>query len=430
MFLCFLSLVIALQGPAAAAVGYQKGFFPANNISMYDPRIENCSEQQSSSGGKPGDVSDDELARAEYVMRYFTKEMGMTLVQASGFAGNMHAESNIDPRKIQGGAIAPTNYKPVDRTGFGLVQWTFSSRQSGLVEMAGSTRSVTEMNLQLDYVRQELMGPWKSTLLALSSTPNLTPEKAAIIVHGRTPKVAGDPRFAIAPKLGYEASNDTASGIIENRAKWAEKFYDAFKDDIPDGNGIIGTTTTLSTSGGSPCSSTAVASGTCSATAPYYGSSGGNGQQLRQAELEKLYGKGLSAAKPNIVTVDFLGKPVKIHKAVAGCLQAVVDEIKKNNIRYTVREIGGWRESAGGGSVGALDGYHSYGAAIDINPSTNPCYDLSPFKWCFKSADGTTNHDIPQSIADAFRHHGWSWGGDWDSMKDWMHFEYNGTKVP
>ncbi len=77
---------------------------------------------------------------------------------------------------------------------------------------------------------------------------------------------------------------------------------------------------------------------------------------------------------------------------------------------------------------------HSYGIAIDINPSDNPfCTDTSdpnaPTPYDPKNLCGGKNvlkTDLPQCMIDAFKHYGFFWGGEWNSMKDAMHFEFHG----
>lgn len=368
-------------------------------------------------------ASADETARVEQALRFLTSK-GMTLAMAAGMLGNMKQESRINPRILEGGQIAPEDATPTNGRGFGIVQWTLTDRQAPLVEMAHATgRKTTDMTAQLDYVIQELNGRWKSTLAALAALPNGTPTQYAIIFHGRTKAAMNDPRFTIAPMLGYEASGDTADFVVRIRGGAAETYYNDWKGKIADGSGIgAGVTSSgnpLSNSGNNTAcggsSSSAVTSTTCSATAPVTGE-GGNGHQLSEAELTALYGpplpKDTMAAK--MVSVDFLGHNVKVHPRVAGCLQAVANEIKTNNIQYEIKVMGGYRLDGNGfGQIGTRS-YHSFGVAVDINPSTNP-FSRTPVP-----------HDIPQSYVDAFHHHGWSWGGGWKSIKDYMHFEYNG----
>lgn len=56
---------------------------------------------------------------------------------------------------------------------------------------------------------------------------------------------------------------------------------------------------------------------------------------------------------------------------------------------------------------------HAYGAAIDINPDANPMG--NPWK------DG--NGMMPVAVIEAFLAEGWTWGGDFKSRPDPMHFE-------
>ncbi len=76
---------------------------------------------------------------------------------------------------------------------------------------------------------------------------------------------------------------------------------------------------------------------------------------------------------------------------------------------------------------------HSYGWAIDINPLQNP-YVTSEGK-ALRIADRPyldRSKELPGMIhpgdvvVRAFAHVGWSWGGDWHSIKDYMHFSATG----
>lgn len=69
---------------------------------------------------------------------------------------------------------------------------------------------------------------------------------------------------------------------------------------------------------------------------------------------------------------------------------------------------------------------HSRGLAIDINPRTNPCYQrdgtIVPSGASYDaSAQGALAREGP--VVQAFLTRGWAWGGDWQSLKDWQHFE-------
>ena len=68
---------------------------------------------------------------------------------------------------------------------------------------------------------------------------------------------------------------------------------------------------------------------------------------------------------------------------------------------------------------------HASGLAIDINPKQNPYIkngSNSPTGSDYKlDAKGTICPD--SEIVKAFKAKGWSWGGDWKSLKDYQHFQ-------
>jgi hypothetical protein len=84
------------------------------------------------------------------------------------------------------------------------------------------------------------------------------------------------------------------------------------------------------------------------------------------------------------------------------------------------------------GSPGSLS-HHSYGWAIDINPLQNP----------YVLPDGTVLREAVEPYVDrsrtrrgmihqgdvvvrSFARIGWEWGGDWHTLKDYMHFSLTG----
>lgn len=69
---------------------------------------------------------------------------------------------------------------------------------------------------------------------------------------------------------------------------------------------------------------------------------------------------------------------------------------------------------------------HSYGRALDINPRLNPylAYDKNIYPQGATydaSVPGTITKD--DMVVSLFKSHGWSWGGDWETVKDYQHFE-------
>ena len=68
---------------------------------------------------------------------------------------------------------------------------------------------------------------------------------------------------------------------------------------------------------------------------------------------------------------------------------------------------------------------HAYGFAIDINPVQNPYIKgdivLPPDAVYDTSEPGTLANYSP--IVKTFIRLGWTWGGNWKSLKDYQHFE-------
>ena len=90
-----------------------------------------------------------------------------------------------------------------------------------------------------------------------------------------------------------------------------------------------------------------------------------------------------------------------------------------------------YREITGGGNMSN----HAYGLAIDLNPQQNPyvSYGTGEPVWWHENANDYIDRDagLPHMIThedqayELFTQHGFEWGGDWDSPKDYQHFEKN-----
>lgn len=79
---------------------------------------------------------------------------------------------------------------------------------------------------------------------------------------------------------------------------------------------------------------------------------------------------------------------------------------------------------------------HGQGLAVDINPLYNPYYKLVKGKPNIEPANGKPYLDRAQNFPYKIDHsdlafklftsHGFEWGGDWKSAKDYQHFEWTG----
>ena len=75
---------------------------------------------------------------------------------------------------------------------------------------------------------------------------------------------------------------------------------------------------------------------------------------------------------------------------------------------------------------------HALGRAIDINPFLNPYVRNGTVEPLGAKYDpGVPGTIVTDGIVvNAFKQRGWSWGGTWNSLKDYQHFEKQGPAKP
>lgn len=95
--------------------------------------------------------------------------------------------------------------------------------------------------------------------------------------------------------------------------------------------------------------------------------------------------------------------------------------LDNNSSAFCYREIAG--------SNGKLSN-HSYGIAIDINPIQNP-YVKNNIVLPESGKEYLDRSNIRKGMIvegdacyNAFKQRGWTWGGEWNSLKDYQHFEF------
>ena len=125
--------------------------------------------------------------------------------------------------------------------------------------------------------------------------------------------------------------------------------------------------------------------------------------------------------RPNAKIVpirDGQGHTVMVNKSVAPEFKQFLRALTRTG--YDIDSIGGYaNRNIAGTSTRSL---HSYGLAIDINPSSNPVY--------YGRRSGMTEN-LPRGIGRLAKRYGITWGGRWNGPKyDPMHFSfpYFGTK--
>ncbi len=320
----------------------------------------------------------------EQTWNYF-KAKGLSDEQTAGIMGNMLQESHFDPLIKQGGGDS-RNPSDADPDGWGLIQWTPGSKVINEAKEAGVSGPIYELSTQLDLVWQHMHNnPIVTQSFDLSYFKTLSSEVDAAIYFGA--KIEG---FGIAGNRFQDATDilKKYSGSAANSS-----------------NSSAGCSSDL---GGAN-------SGSCDIKEPVYSA------QYSQEQLAQIFGSpGSANAHPDLhlVTASFLGFQAQVSPLVAPCLEAVSQQIQSEHIDYKVTQFGCYRfDSDNGSSNIGLRSYHTYGAACDINWGKNPFV-----------ADGSpAPHDMPQQYISAFHDHGFTWGGDWHSVKDYMHFEWHGV---
>ncbi len=116
---------------------------------------------------------------------------------------------------------------------------------------------------------------------------------------------------------------------------------------------------------------------------------------------------------------------VTVNKAIASQVVDIFTEIYNGPEKFPIKSLGGynWRSTATGSRS-----QHSYGTCIDINPDENYCIYNSGTRigkyW--KPYEDPYSITPDGDVMRAFRSRGWTWGGEWNSLKDYMHFSYLG----
>lgn len=114
------------------------------------------------------------------------------------------------------------------------------------------------------------------------------------------------------------------------------------------------------------------------------------------------------------------GQTVKVNKLASQAFEGFLKDLNASG--YKLNSVSGHNLKMNTSDPRMLS-QHSWGNALDINPDTNPYAGKTPF------GSRAMKTDMPKNISELAAKWGLSWGGDWTSVKDPMHFEYTG-KMP
>lgn len=366
----FLGIALFAFMPLAGAeekVDYGTLCIEAYDCAFFDP------DTSSGSGSCGASTALTGKGNGEKVFNYFISK-GLDNLHAAALAGNIQQESNFNPKADNGQGY------------HGIIQWG-GGRWSKLQKKENHW----SLEVQLDFAWEELNGAYKEHFKDFQKDKTIEETTYIIVRH-----------YEVAIKSGSKP-NDVQN--YSERLAYAKQWL--AKSQGSDNTNAKPSTEVTSDQG---CVGS---SGDCKIAFK---------DQYSRAQLVKIFGDpGTANNHPEIqkklTTVDFLGNKVQIHSLAAGCLKDVAADLKTQGTTYKIKQMGCYRfDSDNGSSNIGTKSYHTYGVACDINWDTNP--------W---SGDGSPKpYDMPEAWIKTFKAHGFTWGGDWHSVKDYMHFEYHG----
>lgn len=151
---------------------------------------------------------------------------GMTKEGAAGMMGNLYAESAFNPINLQQSyerslgytdcsytsAVDSGKYKNFvhDSAGYGLAQWTFSSRKQALLNYAKENGvSIGDLNMQVAFLIKELKQSYPAVWATLCSTGNTRTASNTVLFK-------------------YESPTDQSASVQATRYNYSLKYYNMF----------------------------------------------------------------------------------------------------------------------------------------------------------------------------------------------------------
>ena len=172
---------------------------------------------------------------------------GMTSAGAAGLLGNLYAESGLNPKNLQNSyekklgctdadytaAVdcgAYTNFVS-DCAGYGLAQWTHSSRKAALLAYARARgASIGDLDMQVGYLLQELQSLFPALRRLLCATASVREASDAVLLQFERPADQSqanlDRRFARAQEFYNKLAGGESMDTIMTAAELCAKALD------------------------------------------------------------------------------------------------------------------------------------------------------------------------------------------------------------
>jgi RHS repeat-associated protein len=155
---------------------------------------------------------------------------------------------------------------------------------------------------------------------------------------------------------------------------------------------------------------------------------------------EKRYYVDQSEAASHMQTIEFPAwkydnngnkvkytKKLTVNENISDMVSEIFTEIFNDPEQFVILDDStgaySWRYDRAGANQNAFS-HHAHGIAIDINWNYNPQYrPAQPNGYVGGEYDEYTIKST-SSVVRIFKEYNWQWGGDWNSTKDYMHFQW------
>ena len=114
-----------------------------------------------------------------------------------------------------------------------------------------------------------------------------------------------------------------------------------------------------------------------------------------------------------------------MHKKLKTEVQAIFKEMADAGFKIVGGDISYRTWGSDAGFKGRFpQSAHTYGHAFDVNPVQNYCIYANGQIVGDHYSPGSDPYSVTEPIINIWKQHGFYWGGDWTSLKDYMHFSY------
>ena len=151
------------------------------------------------------------------------KSKGFSDFATAGLLGNLYAESALNPKNLQNSfekklgmtdesytqGVDNGTYKNFvkDSAGYGLAQWTFYTRKQKLLDFAKARKvSIGNMEMQIDFMNEEIRKQYIKLLGILQSTSSVADASDAVL-------------------LEYERPADQSEKVKQQRREYSQKYF-------------------------------------------------------------------------------------------------------------------------------------------------------------------------------------------------------------